>query len=288
MTRLDRQPTEQVRSPAEKPFARSFSRSRSSTDRAGAITGDRPRRLIPVGVSIVNRPSRCDHLPRPRQRGSVLWSRSSTDRAGAITPCRDGAASHARGSRSSTDRAGAITRGGRPRRRLHTVSIVNRPSRCDHATTRSDRSQRLRLDRQPTEQVRSHVTAAVVVALARVSIVNRPSRCDHPLPPREIASRLRSRSSTDRAGAITLEQLYVQLEITESRSSTDRAGAITEVLESALGGVLLSRSSTDRAGAITVVFYSVVTPRAYIDAREHISSPRLAERGVDRRSRRRV
>ena len=207
LLRLGRQPTEQVRSPTRMTQLgiADYAWSRSSTDRAGTITND-------------------DHLDF-----FAAESRSSTDRAGAITGDARALPHQKESSRSSTDRAGAITvlcpLPPRLRRRLDrqpteqvrsrvlcpslrresAVSIVNRPSRCDHRLPLTYARILRRLDRQPTEQVRSPSAASCLrPSVPRVSIVNRPSRCDHPSVCQSTPATAVSRSSTDRAGAITV------------------------------------------------------------------------------------
>ncbi len=145
-------------------------------------------------VSVINRPSRCDHFF-------------------AIHPCEQDAPCGSE---------------------VPLVSVINRPSRCDDAVADQgsvERTQGGSLGHQPTKQVRSQSKGLNAIPVDK------------------------SRSSTDRAGAITSDSKLAWPSAIDAGVSiiNRQAGAITEQTLGVVGIVRRSRSSTDRAGAIGAI-----------------------------------
>ena len=143
--------------------------SRPSTNRASTITADlrchtevsvvrRPAVLLVAGgVSVVNQPSKYDHLDGKASTLTLsCLGRQPTEQV--RSPARD-----------------------RIRQRL-AVSVVNQPSKYDHGFGGGRGSWCCRgLGRQPTEQVRSRSAGPRFDGVVGVSVVNQPSKYDHRL-----------------------------------------------------------------------------------------------------------
>ena len=181
--------------------------SRSSTDRASAITLPTTRRRNSdrsPGVSVVNRPSKRDHRHLARLRYSLLGrtaclGRQPTEQVQSRVGDRQDRAMTK--SQPSTDRASTITRGvTASQRSLGWSADRRRGSSLGRQLTEQVRSYPPPiigrqpsasacancLGRQPTEQVRSRLT---------------PHATTSATPP--LVTTLRSRSSTNRASTIT-------------------------------------------------------------------------------------
>ncbi len=159
------------------------------------------------GVSVINRPSKCNHSPASRRRGTRYASRSlghqPTEQVQSRVPrcawgqtlgvsvinrpskCNHTMTMYSRfgmlwQSRSSTDRTSAITFVCDEQLLRQCVSVINRPSKCNHAPAAVNvRVLASSLGHQPAEQVQSQSRATAAPTDPRVSVINRPSKCNH-------------------------------------------------------------------------------------------------------------
>ncbi len=135
-------------------------------------------------VSVINRPSKCNHAVSWGVPTLVLESRSSTDRASAITSRP----------RCSWRRRSSL--GHQPTEQVQSheeralfktdedVSVINRPSKCNHlpVTGVGCPFRKVSVINRPSKcnHPRGRLAANYQ---ARVSVINRPSKCNHPGEP---------------------------------------------------------------------------------------------------------